>query len=107
MLLVRSRVRRWCAVASPGNRGRTICSPVQSSRIRSRFYASHLDTRFGNHGTVDPLVEPLTDERKVKKWNSRTPQLSCPLSPGLWALLLDDLGRITGNPEPMPPDWSV
>jgi len=51
----------------------------------------------GNHGTDDPLVEPLTYERRVKKENSRTPRLSCPLPPGLWALLLDDLGRITGN----------
>ena len=25
------------------------------------------------------------------------PRLSCTLSPGLWGLLLDDLGRITGN----------
>ena len=44
---------------SPGYRGRTICSPVQSSRIRSRFYASRLDTCFGNHRADDTLVEPL------------------------------------------------
>jgi hypothetical protein len=35
--------------------------------LSGRLYASRLDTRFGNHGTDDPLVEPLIYEREVKK----------------------------------------
>ena len=44
---------------SPGYGGCALCGPVQSRRVRSRFYASGLDARFGDHGTDDPLVEPL------------------------------------------------
>src|ERR1017187_10931940 len=95
----RSTLFPYTTLFRSGNRGRAICSPVQSSRIRSRLYASRLDTRFGNHGTDDPLVEPLTYERKVKKGNGRMPRQSSTLCPGLWALLLDDLRRITGSPE--------
>jgi hypothetical protein len=44
------------------------------------FYASGLDARFGDHGTDDPLVEPLIYERSVSKGNSRMPQLNCTFS---------------------------
>ena len=52
---------------SPGHRGRALCSPVQSGRVRSRLCASRLDAGFGDYGTDDPLVEPLIYERSVKK----------------------------------------
>jgi hypothetical protein len=56
---------------SPGYRGRALCSPVQSGRVRSRFYASPLYTRFGNYGARDPLVEPLIYEPSFEEmgWN--------------------------------------
>jgi hypothetical protein len=52
---------------STGYRGRVICGSVQSGRVRSRFYASRLDARFGDYGTDDPLVDPLIYERSVEK----------------------------------------
>ena len=56
---------------SPGYRGRALCSPVQSGRVRSRFYASPLNTRFGNYGARNPLVEPLIYEPSFEEmgWN--------------------------------------
>jgi hypothetical protein len=48
-----------CCSFPPGHRGRALCIPVQSGRVRSRFDASSLDARFGNYGTGDPVVQPL------------------------------------------------
>ena len=43
---------------------RAICSTLQSRRIRSRFHASRVNPRLGNHGADHPMAEQMILKQK-------------------------------------------